>query len=113
MAKHQQPIGARILRYRLDRDMTQQQLADASGVASSYIARIEVGKRRPTLDVLERLAAALRVPLARLFADDQASRASPGFDGWSRPAKQLAQMLVDLADADIELLTKLAQRLRR
>lgn len=47
-------IGARI-----EQNMTQEQLAEKSGVRQSNISRIENGICSPTLETLERLAAGL------------------------------------------------------
>lgn len=39
------------------------------GLAYSYVGQIERGGRNPTLDVIERLAAALKVSPIDLFSD--------------------------------------------
>ena len=48
-----------ILRLRLDRGLTQEQLAKRVGATQSTIARLESGKGNPSLSTLERVAAAL------------------------------------------------------
>jgi len=48
-------------------EMTQQQLADAVGVTRQTINAIEGGKYSPTLEVAFEIAAALGVPLDRVF----------------------------------------------
>lgn len=52
-------IGVRISAIRRERGMTQQELADKSGVLRPNIARIENGRYGITLDVLARIASAL------------------------------------------------------
>ncbi|MCG2593029.1 helix-turn-helix domain-containing protein [Ramlibacter sp. XY19] len=47
---------------------TQEELATHAGVARDIVAKIERGSRNPTLEVLDRLAAALEVRTADLFA---------------------------------------------
>ena len=47
--------------------MTQESVAEASGLDRSYIGGIERGERNPALDAMLRLAAALRVSPASLF----------------------------------------------
>jgi DNA-binding XRE family transcriptional regulator len=48
-----------ILRLRIERGLTQEQLADKVGTTQSTIARLESGKANPSLLTLERVAAAL------------------------------------------------------
>jgi XRE family transcriptional regulator of biofilm formation len=53
-------IGQRIQRLRVQRNMSQTDLAERSGVKQSLISRIERGSRpNPTADVLRRLARTL------------------------------------------------------
>lgn len=53
-------IGERIKRQRLERRLTQTELAERSGVRQSLISRLENGTRdNPGADVLRRLARAL------------------------------------------------------
>ena len=42
---------------------SQRQLADAAHIDASHVSLIETGHRKPSLDVLQRLAEALGVPL--------------------------------------------------
>jgi len=52
-------IGQRIAHLRKEQGMTQQQLADKSGILRPNIARIEAGRYGLTVDVLARIAQAL------------------------------------------------------
>lgn len=52
-------IGQRIAQIRKEQGMTQQHLADKSGVLRPNIARIEAGRYGMTVDVLARIAQAL------------------------------------------------------
>jgi len=54
----------RLKQLREKRRWTQETLAKKVGVARVTIARIEIGNRRPSLDLLERLAKALRGKIA-------------------------------------------------
>lgn len=105
-------LGARIARLRTGRRMTQEALAERADIGPSYVARIETGTRRPTLDVLGQIADALNVPLHRLVADERAVRAAEGQEAWGRSGRVLSSLVLELDDADIELLVKLATRLR-
>lgn len=56
-------IGKRIKSIRLQRDMTQQGLATASGITKANVCNIEAGKYSVGLDVLNKIADALGVSL--------------------------------------------------
>jgi transcriptional regulator with XRE-family HTH domain len=61
-------IGPRLRTLRLDRGLTLQALADASGLSVSTLSRLEAGIRRPTLDLLIPLARTHRIALDQLVA---------------------------------------------
>ncbi len=61
-------IGQSLKRWREARGVSQRDLADRSGVSHITIARIETGRQDPTVGLLARLAGALRIRLADLFA---------------------------------------------
>ena len=60
--------GNRLRQLRKARGLTQAQLARATGILRPNLSRIEAGKHRPTLETLEKLAAALKVPVVELIA---------------------------------------------
>lgn len=63
---------ARLVAFRKARGQTQQELADAVGVHVTQLRRYEAGSSQPTLDVLRKLAVALRVSAdALLFGEDE------------------------------------------
>ncbi len=93
--------------------LTQEQLAERAGIGASYVARIEVGQRRPTLDVLAELAESLGVPLHRLLADERSVRAAEGQEAFGKTARQLNGVILELDDPDVEILLKVANRLKR
>ncbi len=64
-------LGANIRRARRDRDMTLEDLAEASGVSLAHISRLESGERQPSLDGLLRLAFGLGVPFEELFEEQE------------------------------------------
>ena len=66
------PIGENLARLRKQADLTQEELAELSGVSVDLIKRLEQGRRvSARLDSLYRLTSALDAPLAALFAPDQ------------------------------------------
>ena len=60
-------LGRAVRELREQRGRSQSQLAKASGMTQSAVARFEAGGTVPTLPVLERLAAALDVSLTVSF----------------------------------------------
>jgi len=52
---------------RLEKKLTQEELADKAGMHFTYIGQIERGKRNPSLVNLERLAKALKVSAGQLL----------------------------------------------
>jgi transcriptional regulator with XRE-family HTH domain len=61
-----------LTRIREERGLSQQGLADASGVNKATINQIERGRRSPNLETLEKLAGALAVEMAYFFPKAQA-----------------------------------------
>jgi transcriptional regulator with XRE-family HTH domain len=64
-------LGARIRRTRRDRNMTLEDLAEASGTSVAHLSRLESGERHPSLDGLLRLAFGLGVPFDELFEEPE------------------------------------------
>jgi len=60
-------MAMRLKTLRERRGMTQEQLAEKSGVSRTYLARLETGRQDPTLSTLEKLATALKVDVAKLL----------------------------------------------
>jgi transcriptional regulator with XRE-family HTH domain len=59
---------------RLERNLSQRQLAGRMQVPRTYISKIENGKATPTLSSLERLATALEVDICKLVHDARSRR---------------------------------------
>jgi XRE family transcriptional regulator, regulator of sulfur utilization len=60
-------LGANIRAIRQERGMTQEEVANASGLSLSDVGRIERAERDPGVRVLVRLAVGMGVTAARLF----------------------------------------------
>jgi transcriptional regulator with XRE-family HTH domain len=72
-------IGARLRELRRKKKLSQRQIEQATGLLKCYISRIENGRTVPSLETLERFAAALDVPLHELFYDlGQSPARTPG-----------------------------------
>lgn len=80
-------LGRRIAELRRGRGMTQDQLSQAVELTAKYVQFIELGRANPTTKVLLRIAIALGIDAADLFAPPTDSTpARPG-----RPAKAPAK----------------------
>jgi transcriptional regulator with XRE-family HTH domain len=61
-------VGANVRRIRVERGLTQEQLAHDAEIDLTYLGGIERGRRNPSVDVLGRIAKALRCHPADLLA---------------------------------------------
>ncbi len=64
-------VGANVRRLRVERKLTQEQLAHDAEIDVTYLRGIEVGRRNPSVAVLARLAHAAEVHLTELFQEFQ------------------------------------------
>jgi transcriptional regulator with XRE-family HTH domain len=60
-------VGKNVRRLRLQKGMTQEELAFDAEIDLTYVGGIERGRRNPSLMVLVRIAKALGVPLPKLL----------------------------------------------
>lgn len=66
-------VGKKVRELRLNLGLTQEKLAERVHSTTSYIARIEQGKRKPTLEFLSKVALALNVSLSDIFSQKSIS----------------------------------------
>jgi len=72
--KHPRPTARSLLAENLRRlraacELSQYDLSKLSGVDRSFIAHVEREARNVSIDIVDRLAEALNVPVSELFAD--------------------------------------------
>ncbi len=60
-------IGQRIRNYRTQQKLSQEKLAELSGCHPTYIGQVERGEKNATLESVEKIASALKIPLSQLF----------------------------------------------
>jgi transcriptional regulator with XRE-family HTH domain len=60
-------LGENLRAARTKLGLTQEEVAERSGVQAGEVSRIERGKRDPQASTIEKLAAAVEVPPGRLF----------------------------------------------
>jgi transcriptional regulator with XRE-family HTH domain len=67
MRSSKELLGARIKKFRKASGLSQEQLAELVGIEQKHVSRLELGKNAPTIDRLEKIAAALNVPMGSFF----------------------------------------------
>ncbi len=67
-------LAARIKSSRKMRGLTQQQLADKLDIDQGFISRLERGEKGVTIDLLNRLAKLLEVPLSYLLGETNSTQ---------------------------------------
>jgi transcriptional regulator with XRE-family HTH domain len=60
-------LGGRIQAVRMERGLTQEELATKAGLSRAYVARLETGRHNPPVLTVAKIAKALRVPLRDLL----------------------------------------------
>ena len=89
-------LGARLKKARYDRDFTQEQLADLTGLSACHIANIEKGDVNPSFEVLSTLVKSLGVSFDSIFdpADEQVEAEIQEIAGLYRACPQQGQQLI-------------------
>lgn len=70
-------VGANIKRLREAQGISQEELADRSGLHRTYVSQVERGVKNATIASLDRIATGLKVPLTDLVADPGTDRKNP------------------------------------
>lgn len=79
MQNQTQKCGAQLLfarnmkRLRLERKLTQENVAEGAGLHPNYISSVERGERNISIANIERIAAALGVPMTALLSEPPAN----------------------------------------
>lgn len=60
-------LGQRIRNYRTARGLSQEKLAELSGVHHTYVGQVERGEKNATIESIEKIATALNISLSTLF----------------------------------------------
>lgn len=59
--------------FRKEKELSQMKLAELCGTSTSYIGEIEIGKKFPSIEMIEQIAAALHIKPYCLFTDNEDS----------------------------------------
>ena len=119
-------IGTRLKKLREDRTLSQGDIEKRTGLLRCYISRVENGHTVPSLETLERLAAALEIPLYLLFYEGDTEPALPNLskrqstEDLALDAEQekelrfyekVKRLLTKIDEKDRQLLLYMAQKL--
>lgn len=118
MAEAQRIIGACVRLFRAQQQRTQESLAAEAGISYQYLSGIEKGKENISLQVLEQLSTALRVPLRILVStayDNDAGHRPPLVESkFFREAVPLPRGLTSKQlQATLDLAQSIVHRLNR
>jgi len=58
-----------VRKYRLQKRLSQEKLAEIAGVHRTYIGSVERGERNITINVMEKICKALKKPIAEFFME--------------------------------------------
>lgn len=95
-------LGERIRQLRLARGLSQEGLAERSGLHTTQVQRIEQGKLNPRLTTLSCLAGGLGTSLSHLFGDTRG-------EADSRLLKDLNSLLAGRPQGEQELVVEIAR----
>lgn len=116
-------IGQKLREIREAKDMSQVEIAEATGLVQPYVSRVENGHTIPGVETLEKWASALKVPLYQILYDGEEPpkplklSSNHNRELWGNSArdshdlKRLRQFLSKMNEQERELLLSLAGRM--
>ena len=116
-------IGQKLREIREAKNMSQVEIAEATGLVQPYVSRVENGHTIPGVETLEKWASALKVPLYQILYDGEEPpkplklSSNHNRELWGSSArdlhdlKRLRQFLSKMNEQERELLLSLAGRM--
>lgn len=98
-------LGDRVREERKRAGLTIEKLAELAAISTSFLAYIETKGRKASLETVEKLAAALRIPIAELFK----TASGPGKDAVHDAAAGFAQLIREKSPAEIQTALEVAK----
>ena len=99
-------IGKRIKKLRIEKSLTQKELAKRAGLTSEYMSKLEKAKRLPTLKSIAGLSKALGIEAWELLFEETQGRLG-------QKKEQLIKILKESTASEIEIYTKLILALHK
>jgi|SRR5579859_2594558 len=115
-------IGNQLRSVREEKNLSQLDIEQRTGLLRCYISRVENGHTVPAIETLEKMARALEMPLYALMYDGQEPPAAPPSRGkrsdeWGSVGKdarflnKLSRCLAKMSENDRELILNLAEKM--
>lgn len=89
-------LGQRIRALRRERGISQEELSFKAGISAAHLGQIERAVKKPTVETIGKLAAALEVPVTALFSSEYSCDSPPA------PNSTLAKINAQLASMNEE-----------
>jgi len=115
-------IGNQLRSVREEKNLSQLDIEQRTGLLRCYISRVENGHTVPAIETLKKMARALEMPLYALMYDGQEPPAAPPSSGkrsdeWGSVGKdarflnKLSRCLAKMSENDRELILNLAEKM--
>lgn len=98
-------LGDRIRQERKRAALSMERLAELAGISTSFLAYIETKRKKASLQTIEKIASALRVPVSELFA----AMPGPNKDEIYDAAQVFAHLIRDKRPEEIEAALEVAK----
>jgi transcriptional regulator with XRE-family HTH domain len=102
-------IGERLRELREQKELSQREIEQRSGLLRAYLSRVENGHTIPSIDTLEKWAKALEVPMYQLFYEGDKPPEPSTLRIWKLPVEETWGASGD----DADFLKKLRRLLRK
>ncbi|MEU4652410.1 helix-turn-helix transcriptional regulator [Streptomyces sp. NPDC023723] len=108
-------LGEYLREQRRTAQLSLRQLADAAGVSNPYLSQIERGLRKPSAEVLQQVAKALRISAETLYVRAGILDAERDREEWQREGATTAVILADptLTERQKQVLLQIYESFRK
>ncbi len=120
-------LGEKLRDLREQKNLSQGNIEERSGLLRAYLSRVENGHNVPTIETLEKLAKALEIPIYQLFYEGKEPPQNLRLRSWKSPdetlwgtsgeddafLKKLRRFLRKLNEPDLKLILQLAAKMAR
>lgn len=97
-------VGERLRSYRNRAGLSQEELAEKSGLHNTYIGQLERGEKNATLESIEKVAGALELPLEILFENIVFGKVE------NKTAKECYELITALSEKEQKAILELIKK---